>query len=807
MRVRISTATAWVVCLSVGSWAQSAPPTDAQRAAQVDDNQIVSCLLPARVRKLGGIVYPERRRLAKETAKACTLRGGEFTVFDRATPDSSVAFFKPLAEAGDPDAQTSLGEVYEYLFTQPRYEDAAHWYRQAADQNSPVAQRRLAYLYENGFGVEKDPLLATNLYRLSTGGGDALVLASEVERVRTAAEERIDELTQALQRSSVEAVDARRALDVARAEVEAQRSGLETSRQALAVAQRELQAAKSAPAASPQVDVAALERELATRQRTIEDQQFQIASLEADLDVKQVSLAANLKRADLENQRLESELKRVTASSEAQIAQVRAELEAKTVAVAQWQSERAAAAATIERQRSAMDALNVELAAARGETAQSSSAADSRIARLESEREAQARAIAEGEQQQAALEQRIAASQSEAAQLKAKLATVSSERDVLGAQLASRSQQLVSAEAALAQAQREAAQNQAAIARIEQERATLESSLAAARSSAAGSVESVRTQVTMKDRELAALRREYESVLAQLQEHESEVASLRSERSAVATRVRLAALPDTSGVRIPRGVKVGTYYALVIGNDEYQNLRPMSFAVNGAQEVAQVLRDGYRFKTTELYNVTRGQIFDALASVQGVLKPDDSLVIYFAGRGREVGSGSEITTYWLGVDAPGGAGGAFQGQAISSLELAAWLGELPARHVLVVADSCYSGRWVHTTGGLKYSASDISDQLKFYMLQQSRTMIASGFPNPITDDSGRPGSVFTRRLVELLTENRGVLVDDVMYAHLKDRIVNSDDSPAGVPSPVFGRIENGGHEAGQFVFIRPSVSI
>ena len=84
--------------------------------------------------------------------------------YDRARPESAVAFFQPLADQGDPTAQTHLGEVYEYPFEEPKYQDAAVWYRKAADQGDLTATRRLAHLYEFGLGSNK-----TRFWRSTSG--------------------------------------------------------------------------------------------------------------------------------------------------------------------------------------------------------------------------------------------------------------------------------------------------------------------------------------------------------------------------------------------------------------------------------------------------------------------------------------------------------------------------------------------------------------------------------------------------------------------------------------------------------------
>lgn len=72
-----------------------------------------------------------------------------------------MAQLESAATAGLAEAQLTLGHVFAQI---PVLENAAqhsaYWYRQAADQNHPIAQDRLADLYLLGKGVEADDALA-----------------------------------------------------------------------------------------------------------------------------------------------------------------------------------------------------------------------------------------------------------------------------------------------------------------------------------------------------------------------------------------------------------------------------------------------------------------------------------------------------------------------------------------------------------------------------------------------------------------------------------------------------------------------
>jgi TPR repeat protein/CHAT domain-containing protein len=68
-----------------------------------------------------------------------------------------VADLTKLATGGYRAAQGALGDIYsneKYMPTE--YAQAAHWYRQASNQQGPFATSRLGNLYLNGLGVEKN---------------------------------------------------------------------------------------------------------------------------------------------------------------------------------------------------------------------------------------------------------------------------------------------------------------------------------------------------------------------------------------------------------------------------------------------------------------------------------------------------------------------------------------------------------------------------------------------------------------------------------------------------------------------------
>lgn len=165
-------------------------PEDATLAEGIDQFVLVDCMLPGQVRRLGTMAtYVTARRHTKTTRRDCEIRGGEYVLFDRADYSAALATLLPKARAGDPVAQTYVGEIYEkgLGLPGPDYANAATWYRQAAASGHAPAQTSLGALYERGLGVPRDPVRALDLYRQAAGlTEDRLIFESQLEQERAA---------------------------------------------------------------------------------------------------------------------------------------------------------------------------------------------------------------------------------------------------------------------------------------------------------------------------------------------------------------------------------------------------------------------------------------------------------------------------------------------------------------------------------------------------------------------------------------------------------------------------------------------
>lgn len=255
-------------------------------------------------------------------------------------------------------------------------------------------------------------------------------------------------------------------------------------------------------------------------------------------------------------------------------------------------------------------------------------------------------------------------------------------------------------------------------------------------------------------------------------------------------RATPAATPKAGGAEkpaLPAGISFGDYHALVIGINKYAHLPNLVTAEDDAKSMAGLLSEQYGFNVTLLLNPTRAEIIDALDDLRATLKFKDNLLIYYAGHGwldEQADQG-----FWLPADAKPDRRSAW----VSNDIITGTLKAVEAKHVMIVADSCYSGRLVR---GAKISVGD-PDYLKKISRKKARVVITSGGLEPVADSGGEGHSPFTSALLKALSRNDGVLDGNSLFNEIRRPVmVNADQTPQ------FSDIRKAGHDGGDFLFVR-----
>jgi len=109
--------------------------------------------------------------IAPARAEEGDLRAGVYA-FGRGDYPAALKEFRPLAEAGDAEAQVRLGVMlYMGLGTPPDHAAGAAWFGKAAEQGHAKAQYLLGNAYFEGKGVPQDYGQAAAWYRKAAGQG------------------------------------------------------------------------------------------------------------------------------------------------------------------------------------------------------------------------------------------------------------------------------------------------------------------------------------------------------------------------------------------------------------------------------------------------------------------------------------------------------------------------------------------------------------------------------------------------------------------------------------------------------------
>ncbi|HPL67878.1 MAG TPA: caspase family protein, partial [Smithellaceae bacterium] len=247
-------------------------------------------------------------------------------------------------------------------------------------------------------------------------------------------------------------------------------------------------------------------------------------------------------------------------------------------------------------------------------------------------------------------------------------------------------------------------------------------------------------------------------------------------------------LPEAS-----TNIKTGKYYALIIGNNDYMYLSKLHMAINDAKDVAKILKDNFGFETKVITNAKRKDILSNLNNFRRKLGTNDNFLIYYAGHG-EFDKASD-KAYWLPVDAKRDD----PTEWIIADEITSSIKRLSSRHVLVVSDSCYSGTLARSIETDLSKKGPRGEFIKKMLKRPSRTLMASGGNEPVSDSGGMGNSIFADSLIKALNniEHKTFTADELFYHQVRSRVAGKSEQV-----PEYKEIRNSGHEGGDFIFVK-----
>ena len=244
-------------------------------------------------------------------------------------------------------------------------------------------------------------------------------------------------------------------------------------------------------------------------------------------------------------------------------------------------------------------------------------------------------------------------------------------------------------------------------------------------------------------------------------------------------------------------------HALIVGINQYEKASPLSYAVNDALEIKNILVHDFGFPLESISYLT-----DAAATKSAILKAffrftkdevglDDRVLVFFAGHGHTLtGSRGEI-----GYLVPYDANMSDYSTLIRWDDLTRNSELIRSKHVLFIMDACYGGLAL-----TRHAQPGSTRFLKDMMLRHARQVLTAGKADEVVADAGGPlpnHSIFTGHLIEALqgkaTTEEGVITATGVMAYVYGKVASDKNSNQ---TPHYGYFDGDG----DFIFKAPGMT-
>jgi uncharacterized caspase-like protein len=266
------------------------------------------------------------------------------------------------------------------------------------------------------------------------------------------------------------------------------------------------------------------------------------------------------------------------------------------------------------------------------------------------------------------------------------------------------------------------------------------------------------------------------------------------------TNVAKAAPPANAPVITPEiplsplnpSISSGPNFALVIGIQNYTVLHRLKTSLADADAIAAELKDHYGFQIKVLRDSTRYQIETALAEYRRTLPVNANLLIYYAGHGYY--DSETDKAYWLPVDAERDS----HANWIIADEITSEARAMAANHVLVISDSCFSGK-LNRAASTSMQPTARTAYINKMIVPRSRTLMSSGGNEPVADDDGNGHSVFADALLAGLKQidHNKFSARELFEDYVQPKVGGHSDQ-----LPQYDALRNSGDDFGDFIFVK-----
>ena len=251
-------------------------------------------------------------------------------------------------------------------------------------------------------------------------------------------------------------------------------------------------------------------------------------------------------------------------------------------------------------------------------------------------------------------------------------------------------------------------------------------------------------------------------------------------------------------------------WALVVGINKYENVRPLNYAVDDASAIKNVLINNYGFPRSNVNvllnnEATQSNIKKQLNALVRSAKSNDRVVFYFAGHGMTETSGLEGTDMGFLLPVEADKENLYL-TAIPMDELKRISNMSKAKHMMFLVDACYGGLAAQNTRSLQ--EADVPNFVEKISTDFSRQIItAGGKSEEVLEKDDWEHSAFTKNLLSGLKKKRadlnsdGIITGSEIGMYLKENVSLDTDN---FQTPQVRRFTS--HE-GEIIFIAKSDEI
>ena len=227
--------------------------------------------------------------------------------------------------------------------------------------------------------------------------------------------------------------------------------------------------------------------------------------------------------------------------------------------------------------------------------------------------------------------------------------------------------------------------------------------------------------------------------------------------------------------------------ALLFGNNDYKPPIPeLETPIADVEVIASALRTRFGYDVRIVRNASKAGIIESVNGIAGEARSDDSVLLFYAGHGylmEDINMG-----FWIPVD------GSVKTATnwISNADISKLLSAIPARQLILISDSCFSGsltREQKITGKGGLATEEV-------LRRRSVVVFSSGGDEPVSDEGKEGHSIFAWSLIKTLNE-----ISTTTAGHDVWRLVRGTVTKDYSQEPQYGAVLSAGHvEGGEYLF-------